>query len=559
MLESEEVGERATGQAGRPQNLVYTLPHTTESIAEFLTPALARVDASAGGTQVVVVTRDAETALTISEAVLKLLGPTGIEVVPITNASRAGRIFKSRPVLAIAGPATELSGLVRASLLKLDAVKLVVLAWVDDILESGPLEVAALEALLAEAGEASRVIVARKLTPVVDDIVERYARRARQVGVAESEVQAMPENYELPIIRHVTVGAAARPAALRRLLDDLNPPSAVIVARDSETLESARQTLRTLGYHDNDTNMRVTRSDFESPAHAVIFYQPPVTPGELQRVAQSKPVEIIVLVRPGEIAWLRELTGGRLTPLNLSGPERRAHDREELVRQELRAVLARGVAPREIIALEPLLEEFDASELAAAAMTLLERERAQRRAVAAAENQAPVARARPSEGASSGATGGMTRLFMTVGTRDGVKTGDLMGAIAGEGGIPGDHVGKIDLRESHALVEVAEADAASVIAKVNGTMIRGRRVVVRGERDKEDRDRAAAQKGDRPSGPRGERSSGPRGDRPDRGSRDRSGPPRDRSGPPRARPGAPRRESSDRPRGGPPRRDRDRS
>ena len=559
MLESEEVGERATGQAGRPQNLVYTLPHTTESIAEFLTPALARVDASAGGTQVVVVTRDAETALTISEAVLKLLGPTGIEVVPITNASRAGRIFKSRPVLAIAGPATELSGLVRASLLKLDAVKLVVLAWVDDILESGPLEVAALEALLAEAGEASRVIVARKLTPVVDNIVERYARRARQVGVAESEVQAMPENYELPIIRHVTVGAAARPAALRRLLDDLNPPSAVIVARDSETLESARQTLRTLGYHDNDTNMRVTRSDFESPAHAVIFYQPPVTPGELQRVAQSKPVEIIVLVRPGEIAWLRELTGGRLTPLNLSGPERRAHDREELVRQELRAVLARGVAPREIIALEPLLEEFDASELAAAAMTLLERERAQRRAVAAAENQAPVARARPSEGASSGATGGMTRLFMTVGTRDGVKTGDLMGAIAGEGGIPGDHVGKIDLRESHALVEVAEADAASVIAKVNGTMIRGRRVVVRGERDKEDRDRAAAQKGDRPSGPRGERSSGPRGDRPDRGSRDRSGPPRDRSGPPRARPGAPRRESSDRPRGGPPRRDRDRS
>jgi ATP-dependent RNA helicase DeaD len=560
MLESEEVGERATGQAGRPQNLVYTLPHTTESIAEFLTPALARVDASAGGTQVVVVTRDAETALTISEAVLKLLGPTGIEVVPITNASRAGRIFKARPVLAIAGPATELSGLVRASLLKLDAVKLVVLAWVDDILESGPLEVAALEALLAEAGEASRVIVARKLTPAVENIVERYARRARQVGVADSEMQAMPENYELPIIRHVTVGAAARPAALRRLLDDLNPPSAVIVARDSETLESARQTLRTLGYHDNDTNMRVTRSDFESPAHAVIFYQPPVTPGELQRVAQSKPVEIIVLVRPGEIAWLRELTGGRLTPLNLSGPERRAHDREELVRQELRAVLARGVAPREIIALEPLLEEFDASELAAAAMTLLERERAQRRAVAAAENQAPVARARPSDGASAGATGGMTRLFMTVGTRDGVKTGDLMGAIAGEGGIPGDHVGKIDLRESHALVEVAEADAASVIAKVNGTMIRGRRVVVRGERDKEDRDRAAAQKGDRPSGPRGERSSsGPRGDRPDRGSRDRSGPPRDRSGPPRARPGAPRRESSDRNRGGPPRRDRDRS
>jgi ATP-dependent RNA helicase DeaD len=198
------------------------------------------------------------------------------------------------------------------------------------------------------------------------------------------------------------------------------------------------------------------------------------------------------------------------------------------------------VPPREIISLEPLLAEFDAAELAAAALSLLERERAQRRAVA--ENAIPVAKARPADGdRASAATGGMTRLFMTVGTRDGVKVGDLMGAIAGEGGIPGDRVGKIDLRESHALVEVAEADAASVIARVNGTMIRGRRVVVRGERDKEERERAAGARGDRP-------------ERSDRPSRDRGAPPRGRPSAPR-RGGPPDRSS----RGGPPRRDRDRS
>jgi ATP-dependent RNA helicase DeaD len=542
MLESEEVGERASGQAGRAQNLVYTLPHTTESIAEFLTPALARVDPAAGGTQVVVVTRDAETALTISEMVLRLSGPAGIEVVPVTSASRAARIFKTRPVLAVAGTASELGGLVRASLLKVDSVKTVVLAWADDVLDDGPEAVAALEALLGELGEAGRVIVVRKTTPAVDDLVERYARRARRVGAAETEAPQMPENYELPIVRHITVGASARPAALGRLLDDLNPPSAVIVARDTATAEVAKQTLRTLGYHDDDANIRVTQTDFGTPAHAVIFFQPPVTPAELQRVAQAKPVQVVVMARPGEIAWLRELTGGRLAPLNLSGPERCAHDREEAVRQELRAVLARGVPPREVIALEPLLEEFDAAEIAAAALYVLERERAQRRM--AAEKTPPVARARPTDGDRSPAgAGGMTRLFMTVGTRDGVKVGDLMGAIAGEGGIPGDHVGKIDLRESHALVEVAEADAASVIARVNGTMIRGRQVVVRGERDKEDR----------------ERSAGARGDRPDRGSRDRGS--RDRGAPPRGRPAAPPRGGpSDRSsRGGPPHRDRDRS
>ena len=521
MLESEEVGERPSGQPGRPQNLVYTLPHTTESIAEFLTPVLTRVDPAAGGTQVVVVTRDAETALTISETVHRITGPAGIEVVPVTTAPRAARIFNTRPVLAVAGSAAELGGLVRASLLKVDSVKTVVLAWADDVLEDGPDSVAALEALLSELGDASRVIVVRKVTPVVENLVERYARRARQVGAAEVEAPQMPENYELPIVRHITVSPSARPAALRRLLDDLNPPSAVIVARDGPTLESAKQTLRTLGYHDDDRNIRVTQSDFGGPAHAVIFFQPPVTPAELQRAAQAKPVQVVVLARPGEIAWLRELTGGRLAPFNLAGPERRAHDREAAVRQELRAVLDRGVPPREIIALEPLLEEFDASELAAAALYLLERERAQRRA--AAENAAPAAKPRPTEGGDrpGAATGGMTRLFMTIGTRDGVKVGDLMGVIAGEGGIPGDHVGKIDLRESHALVEVADADAAGVIARVNGAMIRGRRVVVRGERDKEERERSA---------------SSPRGDRPDRGARERG--PRDRGAPPRGRPGA---------------------
>jgi ATP-dependent RNA helicase DeaD len=545
MPELEEVGERASGQAGRSQSLVYTLPHTTESIAEFLTPALARVDPSAGGTQVVVVTRDAETALAISEAFLRLSGPTGIEVVPITSAARAGRIFKTRPVLAVAGTPAELLELVRASLLKLDTVRIVAIAWADDILEEGADTVTALEGVLGELSDAGRIIVARKLTPAVENLVERYARRARRVGPADMEAPQIPADYEMPIIKYVTVAGGARASALRRLLDDLDPPSAVIVARDEAAATEATLTLRTLGYHEDDESITVTRGYVGSAAtHTVIFYQPPVTPAELHRISQAKPVQVVVVAAPGEVPWLRELAGGRLAPLNLHGPERRAHDREEAVRQELRAVLARGVPTREIIALEPLLLEFDGTELAAAALYVLERERAQRRQAEA--NQAPAARARPADGerprAGAGAgAGGMTRLFMTIGTRDGVKVGDLMGIIAGEGGIPGERVGKIDLQESHALVEVAEGDAAGVIARVNGSMIKGRRVVVRGERDREDRERSA--------GPRERPERGARSDRP---RSDRS--PSDRPRPPR-RPG-----SSDRPtRGSSPRRDRDRS
>ena len=548
MSELEEVGERATGQAGRSQSLVYTLPHTTESIAEFLIPALARVDPAAGGTQVVVVTRDAETALVISEEILRLSGQTGIEVVPITSAARASRIFKTRPVLAVAGTAVELLELVRSSLLKADTVRMLALAWADDILDQGDGAVTALEELLGELGEAGRIIVARKVTPAIENLVERYARRARRVGPADAEAPQIPADYEMPIIKYVTVAGSARASALRRLLDDLDPPSAVIVARDEAAATEAARIVRTLGYHEDDESITVTRGYVGSAAtHTVIFYQPPVTPAELHRISKAKPVQVVAVAAPGEVPWLRELASGRLAPLNLHGPEQRAHDREEAVRQELRGVLARGVPNREIVALEPLLEEFDGTELAAAALSILERERAQRRQAAA--NQAPAARPRPAEAERSRAgagAAGMTRLFMTIGTRDGVKVGDLMGIVAGEGGIPGDRVGKIDLQESHALVEVAEGDAAGVIARVNGSVIKGRRVVVRGERDREDRERAA--------GPRERSDGGARGERPDRGARG------DRPRPPR-RPG-----SSDRPTrggggggGGPPRRDRDRS
>ena len=396
MPELEDQGERAAPQVARAQNLLYTLPHTTQSIAEFLAPALARVDRSVSGTQVLVVTRDAETALTISETILQISGPAGIEVVPATSASRASRIFKSRPVLAVAGPAPELSALVRNSLLKLDTVRTVILAWADDILGEGEETIRALEALLAEISDAGRVIVARKITPAIENLVERYARRARRVGAPETVAPEVPPDYELPIIRYVTVAASARPSALRKLLDDLDPPSAIVVVRDQAAEDQATHTLRTLGYHQDDKTINVSRGDFgAATAHTVVFYQPPVTPAELQRIARAKPVEVVALTSPGEVPWLRELASGRLTPFNLHGPERRARNREEALREELRTVLAQGVPPREVLSLEPLLREYDATELAAAALHVLEKERAQRRA--AEINQAPPARPRPTD------------------------------------------------------------------------------------------------------------------------------------------------------------------
>jgi ATP-dependent RNA helicase DeaD len=97
-----------------------------------------------------------------------------------------------------------------------------------------------------------------------------------------------------------------------------------------------------------------------------------------------------------------------------------------------------------------------------------------------------------------------------------VGPGDLVGAITGEAGVTRESIGKIELRENHALVEIASADAERVATALTGTMVRGRRVVARVDKGREGR-------GDRPDrGGRGDRSPrGFRSDRGDRGPRDR--------------------------------------
>jgi ATP-dependent RNA helicase DeaD len=140
----------------------------------------------------------------------------------------------------------------------------------------------------------------------------------------------------------------------------------------------------------------------------------------------------------------------------------------------------------------------------------------------------------------------MSKLFVTLGERDGVRPGDLVGTIAGEAGIPGGQIGKVEVYESHTIVEVPAAESERIITALNGKMIKGRKVAVRADRPKSERKGEGDARGERHGGfdrPR----SGPRDDRrpfsrDPRGGSDRPRPPR--SGGDRPRPG------SDRPRFG---------
>jgi len=61
----------------------------------------------------------------------------------------------------------------------------------------------------------------------------------------------------------------------------------------------------------------------------------------------------------------------------------------------------------------------------------------------------------------------------------GVVPIDIVNAIAGETGLPGKVVGKVDIRERHLFVDVAAEHAHGIIAKLNRSQIKGRRVKVK--------------------------------------------------------------------------------
>ena len=74
---------------------------------------------------------------------------------------------------------------------------------------------------------------------------------------------------------------------------------------------------------------------------------------------------------------------------------------------------------------------------------------------------------------------GHTRLHINVGSEQGVFPIDVVNSVAGQTGLPGKIVGKVDVRERHLFADVASEHVNDVIAKLNEAEIKGQKVKVR--------------------------------------------------------------------------------
>lgn len=194
--------------------------------------------------------------------------------------------------------------------------------------------------------------------------------------------------------------------------------------------------------------------------------------------------------------------------------------RVELVRASIEELLVGGELERYRAVVEALAEEHDVLDVAAAAVKLADEagdggetddeeipnalvprrdERARRddrvrRGERSFRDERPSREARDAREergtrderpGRSRVRGGadVSRIFIGLGRKAGVRPADLVGAIANEAGIDSRAIGAIEITDRFSLVEVPDDAADEVIRALRGTTIRGKKVLARRDRD----------------------------------------------------------------------------
>jgi len=357
--------------------------------------------------------------------------PPHVRVHAVTAPRRAARILKDSGVDVLAAAVPDLAALVSRSALKLETAHTIVVAWPETLLasEHAPL----LDTLLSEAKQARRIILSWH-PAALRDFLERHAYRAHFEGSPVDEsAQPLPA---LGPARYVVVSPSRRPAALRDALDALDPRRPYIWRGGPVTAPGDAPDAVLCA-------LLPTRAEFAA----------------LARLGAGAPV---LFPTAAQLPYVRSLARP-LTPLGLPTAADRAQDRATDLRRRVAQILTDGSVDVELALLEPLFERFDPAEVAAALLAI------SRQPSAASETP-------PSS------VPAWTKVFVNVGKKDRAAAKDLVGALIREAGLTKEEIGRIDVRDTFSLAEVAPGAVQKALRGLTGVTIKGRRAVARLER-----------------------------------------------------------------------------
>src|SRR5438477_3298988 len=423
------VDAKAALERGRGVVLVCPpAPERAQQLWELVSPVTAGEGPGVGPLVLIICADDA------AAAEWPAVAPAGLRVHAVTGLVRSASRLKRRPPQVLAGAVKDLAALVQRTALKLDHVASLVVAWPEALIAGE--HAGALDTLLGEAREARRLVLSWN-PALLADLLERHARRPLVVGalpVDESGAPLAPVGR----VRYCVVPPSRRPAVVRDVLDALDAKQPMIWSGGANSAPEAQP-------------------------EAVVCT---ALPSRDELAALVRLGEPIVFLSAAQLPYLRSIA--TLAPFSLPGAADRARDRAEDLRERVARVLENGV-DQELALLDPLFERFDPAEVAGALLAILREEGRGK-----GEGARPPL---PTEAAR-------VKVFVGIGKKDRASAKDLVGALIREAGVAKDDIGRIDVRETFSLVEVAAAAADRAVRGLTGTTIRGRRVIARLDRER---------------------------------------------------------------------------
>lgn len=485
----------------------------TGKTAAFALPLLEKLDFSERGVQGLILAPTRELANQVAEAIFQYGKHLGAKVLAIYGGSSYVRQIKrlDSGVHVVVGTPGRVIDLIDKGALDLSSVRYLVLDEADEMLKMGFID--DVETILSRTpDERQTALFSATLPTEIRRLAKKYMHDPETVAI-EHKTLTVAQTEQ----RHYLVGESSKLAAVSRLLEVEEVTSALIFVRTKVGAAQLADDLLSRGFavealHGDmaqdarETVMRRFRRgqvsvlvatdvaarglDIEDVSHVVNYDVPYDAEDYVHRIGRTgragKTGVAITLVTPRERRWLKTIesfTGQRINRAEMPAPADVYARRDARFSGELETMLAETDLGRELSVVNNLLEAgYDAAEVAAAAIRLARAGEAQRPVedIREPKERTERDRERSSEWSRKKPRGknepGMVRLMLNAGRQHGIQPGDVVGAIAGEAGIPGRAIGAIDIHADETFVDVKDVHVDRVIKRMHQRTMRGRKI-----------------------------------------------------------------------------------
>lgn len=468
----------------------------TGKTAAFGIPLLQKIDPKNRKLQAIVLCPTRELAIQVADEIRRLCKfMHGIKVLPIYGGQDIGKQIRSLKggIQLIIGTPGRVMDHMRRHTLKFDQLHTIVLDEADEMLNMGFRE--DIETILKDVPEERQTILFSATMPQpILDITKNYQRDAQLVRVVKKEltVQNIDQYY-------YEVKEKNKEEVLSRLLDMYNPRRALVFCNTKRRVDELTGALQGRGYFAEGLHGDMKQSQRDrvmngfrngkteiliatdvaargidvDDVEAVFNYDLPQDDefyvhrigrtGRAGRVGKA-----FTFIVGKEVYKLKDIQRYCKTKI-YAQPIPSLNDVSAIKADKILNNIADTIQNENLSAMVDLIEQrlneedYTAMDIAAAFL---------KQAMGSGDTE----QQDEFEFGDTGAEEGMVRLFINIGKKQNVRPGDILGAIAGESGMPGRLVGCIDMYDKYTFVEVPKDRARDVLRAMEHSKIKGKSI-----------------------------------------------------------------------------------